>query len=240
MRTMVLVLMILALPGGGCVHAKDRVTDGDRGVVHQGYQACHIAMTQLELAFNALTGAAQDVPAAIAALQAAAPPLDDAKLGLEQLGKNFGPPEKPEPYSRKKMQEVLKQSADEHASTDWLGILQKIGIGIATALTVAATVLNLPYVGPWLATTRAGQFAARVVGGKTAAVAQDALKTISVIRSESEVKPLGPADVVRLAVATFSKSTAAIADKVSDQIEARANIKVTAIDDLKPAAGTPS
>src|SRR6185503_19555288 len=128
------------------------------------------------------------------------------------------------------------QQEQEHKRFDWLGLLQKIGIGIGTAITIAATVLNLPYVGPWLATTKIGQVAARVVGGKTVAVAQDGLKTISVIRSEAEKRPLAAADVVRLAVETFRPSTAAIADKVSNQIEVANKIVVTPIRELEAPA----
>lgn len=155
----------------------------------------------------------------------------DVAANSTVIEKIEGPPKEDKPYSPQESKDA-RDKGEQAAGGGILGILSKVGQGIAIALTVAATALNLPIVGPWLATTRVGQAAARIVAGKTVAVGQDAIKTISVLRSEAEEKPLTPQRVVELAMATFSKSTAGIADKVSDQIEAAHKIEVTPIKDL--------
>ncbi|HKS17043.1 MAG TPA: hypothetical protein VJU16_07005 [Planctomycetota bacterium] len=229
--TLVLVLA-LAIPTWGCGAGPDSWTNGDRATNNQSLQGVR---KQIK-AIDGLAPHAQGVVAiGLAAIRA---DLAIVELNLAKIEEIHKPPPEVKEFSDFNSKEARSKAAEEHQRTDWLGILQKVAIGLGTALTLAATVMNLPIVGPWLATTRPGQFVARAMAGKTVAVAQDAVKTISVIRSEAEKAPLTPQDVVRLAVSTFSPTTAKIADKVSDQIEAKAGIKVTAIADLPVGAST--
>lgn len=218
MRTRIIgAVLCLVLAGGGataCCGAE--VKDGDRQLFDQSHKAAEAGLSALA------TGDGR------AALQ----PLADIRDNEAQLIKNFGPPEKPVPYSPKGSSDARDQSAAEHKKSimDW--VIQ-IGGYISGAALIAAALLNAPVIGPFLATTRLGQIAARALGGKIVKVGLDGLKTISTLRSEAEEAPLTPQRVVELAVKTFSPQSAAIADKVSNQIEKANNIEVTPIKDLE-------
>ena len=227
-----LLMLALALPGEGCSNVKD----GDRQLFDQSFKASVVALKQVELVISMLSmnpGAALD---AVSELQKVLIPLADIRDNQAQLIKNFKAPEKPVEYSTEASKAARQTSETQHKRglLEWI---YTIGGYLSVAAGVAATALNLPVLGPWLATTRIGQAAARILGGKIVKVGMDGLKTISTLRSEAEEKPLTPQRVVELAVKTFSPGTAAIADKVSDQIEAANKIEVTPIKEL---ATTPS
>lgn len=235
MRRLLLPVLFLVLAlglGGGCADARDTVTAGDRLVTHQILGAADYMLGR----FEALEVEIADRPSALEVLEDLRTAAATVKLNAEHLEGVHGPPEVKETFSVEASRKARGQSTEEHSRRGFLGWLTLIGGYLAGAAAVAAGLLNAPVIGPWLATTKVGQVAARVLSGPIVKMGLDAVKTISVARSEAETKPLTAQDLVRLAVKTASPTSAAIADKVSNQLEAANKIAVTPIRELEVPA----
>jgi hypothetical protein len=178
-----LLLVPLAL-AGGCVSAKDAVTDGDRAVIHQTEEA------GARIATNSKDAEIQKIAA-------------DIKANMAQLKINFGPPKDAaslQPYSPEQSEKDRQRSKKEHE--DKSGFQYWWQTAGATVLLVGGWLLrsyglsSIPIVGPALASLSARLGNGAATNEKIAAAA---MTVIDKVRDKLDKKEsiTGP-DVVAL------------------------------------------
>jgi hypothetical protein len=143
MNRFIVVLSALALVVvlSGCV-GKNTVTEGDRNLSHQNLGAAKVIQSRTS------------DPGIVA-------PARDVEANSAQQIKNWGMPEKPEPYSTAASAGSRKQSEEEHATPWWKLALGGLGTVLGTLLSqgMLARLLPLVFGGPM-----AGVAAAAVEG----------------------------------------------------------------------------
>lgn len=186
--TMVMLLPTLAL-AGGCVSAKDAVTDGDRAVIHQTEEAGKRILA------NSKDTETQKL-------------AEDVQKNMAQLATNFGPPKDPatlQPYSPEQSEKDRQRSKKEHedAGNKWAWLT---GVGGAVLLAAGWFLRSyglgsIPIVGPLLAS-----LSARLGNGAVAneKIAAGAMTVIDKIRDKLDKKETvtGP-DVVAMVRGTM-------------------------------------
>lgn len=139
---LLLVVAVLAL-AGGCVSAKDTVTDGDRAVIHQTEEAGKRILA------NSKDTETQKIAA-------------DVQKNMAQLAANFGPPKDPatlQPYSPEQSEKDRQRSKKEHE--DKAGFQYWWQVVGGTVLAAGGWYLrsyglgSIPIVGPALASLSA-------------------------------------------------------------------------------------
>lgn len=186
--TMVMLLPTLAL-AGGCVSAKDAVTDGDRAVIHQTEEA------GARILANSKDTETQKIAA-------------DIKANMAQLKSNFGPPKDPvtfQPYSPEQSDKDRQRSKKEHE--DKAGFQYWWQVVGGTVLAAGGWLLrtyglgSIPIVGPALAS-----LSARLGNGAATneKIAAGAMTVIDKIRDKLDKKETltGP-DVIAMVRGTM-------------------------------------
>lgn len=237
MRSLMTVALVLlmVLPGWACGSGPNTWTDGDRFSNNQSLKGTRTGIAGLDQLRPHL-------PPNTAVLQV----FDATRMALITVETNLAkteeihgppPPELNVDFSPKASEAARTQQAQEHSKKGVLDWILAIGGYLGLAAGIAATVLNAPIVGPWLATTGVGQFVSRVLAGPIVKVATDLTKGIAQARAKAEGQPIGAKELIQTVVANSSPTTAAITDKVSDKIETKLNLELTP---LKELATTPS
>ncbi|HKS16677.1 MAG TPA: hypothetical protein VJU16_05145 [Planctomycetota bacterium] len=224
---MTLALVLALAVGGGCADARDTWTKGDRELNNQSLQGVRLQIAAIDELLPHVSGF---VALGLAAIRS---DLAIVELNLTKVEELHGPPPEVKPFSKEESAAARKKATEEHAKKGVLEWIYTIGGYLTVAAGIALTTLNLPVVGPYLATTKIGQVAARVLGGPIVKTGMDAMKGISQARAEAENQPLTAAKLLDIVVKASSPTSAKIADKVSDQIEAANKIEVTPIRELE-------
>jgi hypothetical protein len=143
MRWFILAAVLVTFSGCG---SKNVVTEGDRKLSNQNKGAAKVIVESVDKA-EAVPG----VPAAaLDALGPVKPAAGDIQANSEQQLKNWGPPEKPEPYSAAASSSSRKQSEEEHESSPIWPYVISAGT-LALGVLLRSTGLGaIPFLGPIL------------------------------------------------------------------------------------------